>query len=261
MKTINSKTVLFITGAFVSNRGWDHWKSYFEEKGFKTLAPAWPGKEGDPAALRNKQYNAELTDLNFARVVDHYAAIIKALPEKPILIGHSLGGLISQVLLNRDLAAAAILIHPAPPQGVLPYEFSFLKSGWKAFGLFTSIDKTYTMSFKDWQYAFTNGMSLEEQKEAYTISVIPESKRVVRTALTSAAKVDFKKPHAPLLMISGSEDHIIPASLNYRNFKRYSDTNSIAEYKDFPGKNHYVLALPTWKEEADYILGWIKAHG
>ena len=106
----------------------------------------------------------------------------------------------TQIIVNRDLAAAGVAIHPVPPLGVFPYEFSFLKAGWKALGLFSSLKKTYLMSFKDWQYAFVNGMPLKAQQEAYDKYTIPESKTVARGGLTSAAKVDFKKYHPPLLI-------------------------------------------------------------
>src|SRR5690606_22394783 len=130
--------------------------------------------------------------------------------------------------------------------------------GWKVLGLFTSLKKTYMMSFKDWQYAFVNGMDPKDQRAAYAKYTIPESKTAARGALTSATKVDYNKPHPPLLFTSGSTDHIMPAHLNYRNFKKYRQNGSILEYKEFPGKNHFVLGLPNWKEDADYILNWLK---
>jgi pimeloyl-ACP methyl ester carboxylesterase len=254
-----SNTILFVTGAFVSNSGWSEWQKYFEGKGYKTLAPAWPFKEGTAAELRNRQPNdTDLAALTLSQLTDHYAAIAKGLPEKPIIIGHSLGGLITQILVNRDLAAAGVAIHPVPPLGVFPYEFSFLKAGWKSLGLFTSLKKTYLMSFKDWQYAFVNNMPLDEQKKAYEENTIPESKTTARGGLSSAAKVDFAKEHAPLLITSGSIDNIIPAHLNFRNYKKYKKNNSILDYKEFPGRNHFVVGQPTWKEDADYILGWLK---
>ncbi len=132
-------------------------------------------------------------------------------------------------------------IHSVPTQGVFPYEFSFLKAGWKSLGLVTSLKKTYLMSFKDWQYAFVNGMPLEEQQAAYDQFTIPESKTVARGGLTSAASVDYNKPHPPLLLTSGSTDTIIPAHLNNRNFKRYKQNGSVLEYKKFEGRNHYVI--------------------
>lgn len=258
---MKTKSVLFVTGAFVTHHCWDEWKDYFENRGYKTLAPAWPFKDGDAESLRNRQpYDTDLAKLTLSEVVDHYAEIARSMPEKPIIIGHSLGGLMTQILVSRDLAAAAVAIHPVPPLGVFPYEFSFLKAGWKSLGLFTSTNKTYMMSFKDWQYAFVNEMPLEEQQLAYEKFTAPESKTVARGGLTSAAKVDFKKKHAPLLITSGSIDNIIPAHLNLRNFKAYQSNGSILEYKEFPGRNHHVLAQPGWEGDADYVLNWISRY-
>jgi pimeloyl-ACP methyl ester carboxylesterase len=260
MPQISSKTIVFVTGAFVSHTGWDEWRKFFESKGYKTIAPPWPHKEDPPEVLRNRQPDKAIASLRLKQVIDHYAGVVSQLPEKPIIIGHSLGGLMTQVLVNRDLAAAGIAIHSIPPLGVFPYEFSFLKAGWRALGYFTSTQKSYLMSFKTFQYAFTNGMPLEEQKAAYEQNVIPESKLTARDGLTSAAKVDFAKPHVPLLLLSGSTDTITPAHLNLRNFKAYKKNGSIIEYKEMPGRNHYVLGLPTWREDASYILNWISAN-
>jgi len=263
MSSIQSKKIVFVTGAFVGHNGWSEWQKYFESKGYKTIAPSWPFKDAPVNELRKMHpvNNPGLSALTLSEVVDHYANIIKGFPEKPIVIGHSLGGLITQIIVNRDLAAAGVAIHSVPPLGVFPYEFSFLKAGWKSLGLFTSLKKTYLMSFKDWQYAFVNGMQLEEQKIAYEQNTIPESKTVARGGLSSAAKVDFKKTHAPLLLTSGSTDTIIPAHLNNRNFKKYAkDNGSIVDYKEFEGRNHFVVGQPGWEGDADYILNWIKTH-
>lgn len=113
------------------------------------------------------------------------------------------------------------------------------------------------MSFRQWQYAFTNGMNCDAQKEAYYKFAIPESKLIVRDTITKAAKVDFKKPHAPLLLTAGSDDNTIPASLNHANYLKYSNSDSVTDYKEFKGRNHFVLGQPTWKEDADFILAWL----
>lgn len=261
MKSVTAKNIVFVTGAFVSHTSWDPWQEYFTKKGYTTVAPPWPFKDAPAAELRKRQpHDTDLATLTLSAVVDHYAGIVKAPPEKPIVIGHSLGGLMTQILVNRDLAAAGVAIHSVPPQGVFPYEFSFLKAGWKALGLFSSAKKTYLMSFKDWQYAFVNQMPLEEQRASYEAYTIPESKTVARGGLTSAARVDFAKPHAPLLLTAGSIDHIIPAHLNRRNFRRYVPNGSVLDYKEFKGRNHYVLGQPTWKEDAGFILTWLQTH-
>lgn len=260
MKTPYAKHIVFITGAFVTHHCWDDWQTYFQGKGYTTLAPPWPHKDGTAYELRARQPNdVDLATMSLTEVIDHYVKVVTSLPEKPIVIGHSTGGLLAQIIVNRDLAAAGVAIHSLPPLGVIPYEFSFLKGSWKSLGLFTSQEETYLMAFEDFQYAFVNGMSLEEQQAAYDAFVIPESKTVVRGALTDAAKVDFEKPHAPLLFTAGSTDHLIPTHLNQRNVEAYEESDSILDFKEFPGRNHFVLGQPTWQEDADYILNWIES--
>jgi pimeloyl-ACP methyl ester carboxylesterase len=260
METIGSKTILFITGAFVGNNCWDAWRTYFEVKGFTTSAPPWPFKDATVKELRSRHphNDQELARLTIEELLAHYEKIIQSLPEKPILIGHSYGGLMTQIFVNRGLAAAGVAIHSVPPLGVFPYEFTFLKAGWKSLGVFTDIDETYMMSFEDWQYAFVNGMPLKAQEAAYETYTIPESKTVSRGALSGAAKVDFKKQHVPLLLTAGDTDHIIPAHLNHRNFNAYETPGSVTEYKVFSGRNHFVLGQPTWKEDADFINEWLQ---
>ncbi len=135
MKASQSKIVVFVTGAFVHHSSWNEWSAYFQSRGYSTVTPAWPHKDASPEALRNS-VNPGLAALSLKEIVDHYARIIEALPEKPVIVGHSLGGLITQLLLQRDLGVAGIAIHPAPPQGVLTLKFSFSQIGLGAFGLF-----------------------------------------------------------------------------------------------------------------------------
>lgn len=258
MKKIESKTIVFITGAFVSSSCWDEWRVFFENNGYKTITPRWPNKELSAEALRNTIPAEALASTRLAGLTKYYSDIISQLPEKPILIGHSIGGLITQILLNRGEAAAGIAIHSLAPRGVFTFKLSFYKAGWGPLGFFTSTKRPFLMSFKQWQYAFTNGMTLEQQTEGYYNLVTPESKNLVRDGLSKAAVVDFERAHEPLLLLSGDKDNFIPASLNYSNFKKYSEENSITDYKEFKGRNHFVLGQPDWEEEAEYILSWIQ---
>jgi len=146
-----------------------------------------------------------------------------------------------------------------PPSNIMPYEWDFLRSNLQTLGYFTSADKTYLMSFQKWQFAFTNGLSFDEQKSSYEAICIPESKRVARGGLTNVSKIDLKKTHAPLLMLAGSADQCIPEHLCRRNFKAYRASGSIRDYIVKP-RNHYVLGLPTWKEDATFIHEWLQRH-
>lgn len=208
--------------------------------------------------LRNSHPNTDIAGNRLAALTDYYAAIAKDLPEQPILIGHSIGGLMVQLLLQRGIGAAGVAIHSVPPQGVMTFKFSFLKAGWGPLGFFTSAARTFMMSFNQWKYAFTNGMDCDAQKDAYYKYAIPESKLIVRDTITDAAKIDFKKPHAPLLLTAGSTDHTIPASLNYSNYQRYAKGQSVLDYAVFEGRNHFVLGQDTWKEDAGYIMDWLE---
>lgn len=259
MTTIQSKTIVFITGAYVSHHCWDEWVSYFKELGYATVAPAWPGKDADAHILRARHPDSVLAAVTLADVIAYHEELVKKLPEKPIIIGHSFGGMIGQVLLNRGLAAACVAIHAVPPSNIMPVEWKFLRSNLKTLGYFTSVNKTYMMSFKKWQYAFTNGMTLAEQKASYQQITIPESKRVARGGLSKAAKIDFSKEHAPLLILAGTKDQCIPEHLCRRNYKKYKSKKSITEYV-VKERNHYVLGLPTWKEDAAYIHKWLTTH-
>lgn len=257
--TADKPTILFITGAFVGNNCWDEWRIYFESKGYTTLAPAWPNKNAAPEELRNTYPAPAIAANRLKELINHFAVTAKGLSGKLILIGHSIGGLIVQLLLQQGIGSAGVAIHSVPPQGIMTFKFSFLKAGWGPLGFFTSTKKSFLISFRQWQYAFTNGMTCEEQKESYYKFAIPESKLIVRDTITKAAKIHFENPHAPLLLTAGSDDHCIPASLNYSNYRKYKKSNSITDFKEFKGRNHFVLGQATWKEDADYIITWLES--
>lgn len=257
MKTFQSKTIVFITGAFVSNDCWNEWQTYFQAEGYQTFAPAWPNKNAAACTLRQQHPDPKIAGQRLEGLTAHYRDFVKSLPERPVLIGHSMGGLITQLLIQEGLAVAGVAIHSLQPQGVFTFKYSFYKAGWPALGFFTDSRKSYLMSFREWQYAFTNGIPFEAQKDGYYNLLTPESKLVVRDATTAAAKIDFTRPHAPLLFVAGSKDHFIPASLNHTNYKKYSHSESITDYKEFPDRNHFVLGQAGWQEIAGHILNWL----
>jgi len=212
-------------------------------------------------ALRAKHPDAALGRLSLVDVVEHYARLLKAQGPKPVLIGHSMGGLIVQLLLQRDLAVAGVAIDSAPPAGVFTVEWSFLKANWPMINPLVSQNEPRRMPFADFQYAFVNNLPLAEQQAAYDRYVVPESRVVPRQSLTAAGRVDFQKPHPPLLLIAGAEDHIIPAALNRSNHARYELSSSVTEYHEFDGRAHFIIGQKGWEEVADYSLAWLKAKG
>jgi len=253
-----SKSIVFIAGTFISNDCWDEWKLYFETKEYNCIAPCWPYKDDSSEELRNKHPNSEIASTRLDELIDYFAIIANTFEEKPILIGHSMGGLIVQTLLQQGLGTAGEAIHSFPPSGARTFEFSFLKSWWQATGFFTSVRKSYMLSFKKWANTVANGLTCEEQKQFYYKYAIPESKIIVRDAFRSGAKVNFKNQHAPLLLTSGSKDKIISATLNYNNYKKYEPGTSITNYKELKNHNHLVFDGAALKEEAEFIFSWLQ---
>jgi pimeloyl-ACP methyl ester carboxylesterase len=252
------KRIIFIHGMYMTSACWDGWVARFNARGFDCSAPAWPGRDHSVAHLRRQHANSSLTALTLKAVVDHYAAILQALGDKPILIGHSMGGLVTQLLLQRGLASGAVAIDSAPPQGVFCFKWPFIRANWGHVNPFVSKNQPATMSFEHFQYAFVNGLPLAEQQAAFETLVVPESRRVPAQSLTSVARIDFRQPGAPLLMIAGASDNIVPASLNQDNFEKYQRPGSVTEYKEFPGRTHFIIGQTGWEEVADYVAAWLE---
>ncbi|NMB88749.1 MAG: alpha/beta hydrolase [Chloroflexi bacterium] len=253
---MSTHTVVFIHGNFVSYTSWAAWVQRFEARGYKVITVPYPGRDKPVAELRREHPDPRLGQLTIEAVIDHHVRILSGLPEKPIVIGHSFGGLLTQLMVNRDLAAAAVAIDSVPPQGVLSTQFSFLKSTFPLLNPLTPPSRPYLMPFEHFQYTFANGMPLDEQRRLYDQVIVPESLRLIRGGLSARAHIDFKKPHAPLLLIGGETDNIMPAALNRVNAGRYKASSSRTDFVVFPGRNHIGIAAPGWEELADYALEW-----
>jgi pimeloyl-ACP methyl ester carboxylesterase len=250
-------TVVLVHGAFVTYRSWDRWVARFERRGHACLAIRYPGRDRPVAELKDDLDSPLLGALTLPQVIEHIEGTIRALPEPPIIIGHSFGGLLTQLMLQRGLGAAGVAIDSVPPQGVFSLEWSFLRSLWPVLTPFVRVSSPYYMSFEHFQYSFANALPLEDQRAGYEADIVPESRRFARAGLSRHARVEFARERAPLLLIGGEEDHIIPASLNRTNFRRYRKTPSTTEFKEFAGRSHYsVIAGPGWEQVADYALDW-----
>jgi pimeloyl-ACP methyl ester carboxylesterase len=256
-----TKTIVFIHGMFMTPLCWEGWLPYFRDKGYTCIASPWPGRDKPVEALRAIHPDPQLGKLTLKDVLEHLANTIQGLDEKPILIGHSMGGLVVQLLLQRGLAVAGVAIDSAPPAGVFTTKWSFLKANFPMINPLISKNTPRMMSLADFQYAFVNTLPLEEQKAAYDRYVVPESRGVPRDSLTSTARIDFKKDHPPLLLIAGTEDHIIPAALNKTNHSKYQASSSVTDFKEFEGRVHFIIGQKNWEEGAGYILGWLNQKG
>lgn len=255
MQKIDSKTIVFIHGLFLNGKSWDKWISFFEVLGYKCYAPSYPFHEGEPEYLR-KNINSKLGYVSFSSVVEHLSLFIDKLPEKPILIGHSIGGLLVQKLIELDKGVLGVSISPAPPKGIFSFKWSFFKANFPTINPFKG-NSVCLPSVKWFQYAFCNTMTLEKTQIEYDKFVVPESRNIPRSTIGKEGEINFKKLHNPLLIISGEKDNIIPFSINIKNFQAYKDTNSILDFKKFSGRTHYICGQDNWEEVATFINEWI----
>lgn len=247
--------VVFVHGMYMTGASWAPWQATFEARGHETLAPSWPGREGDPAALRAEP-DPRLRTLTLTEVVDRFEALVRAQPEPPILVGHSMGGLVVQILLDRGLGRAGVAIDSAPPKGVSSTRWSFLKSG---FPFLLPTRKPLPVRPRHFRYAFAHTLSKEASLAVLEANAVPESRIVGRGPTTRAAKIDFERPRAPLLLVAGERDHIIPASLTRKNHRKQSKSSSPTELVAFEGLEHWtVVGSPGWEQVADAVLGWIE---
>lgn len=249
-----SKSIILIHGNFVNDLTWANWKNHYEQKGYTVYTPANPGHEGNPAALRNQVHPA-LTKTGFIDVVNNISKLIDSLPEKPLIIGHSMAGMAVMKLLELGKATAAVSIDGAPPKNVFP-PLQTLKSVLPAFGFFSG--KDYFMGSREWyDKCFFNTLPADERKPAFESFAVPESFKVSRElVLNSFSNIDFKKPHEPILFIGGGSDNIFPPSLTTTLANKYKDKNSRADLKIFQGKSHFICGEKGWETVADYILDW-----
>jgi pimeloyl-ACP methyl ester carboxylesterase len=254
-KNTSSRTIVFIHGLFMNPKSWEAWIKFFEAKGYICFAPAYPFHEGNPEELR-KNVNSELGKITFGNVIDELVKFINKLPEKPILIGHSMGGLAVQKLIELEKGVEGICIDPAPPKGIFSFKWSFLKANLGTVNPFKG-NSVCLPTVKWFQYAFCNLMTMEQTKKEFEQFVVPESRNIPRSSTKNDGRINFRKPHAPLLIIAGEKDHIIPASLNRKNFEAYKDRNSKIEFREFPGRTHYICGQENWKEVATFIAEWI----
>jgi len=254
------RPVVFIHGAFMSAESWDPWRQRFEARGYKCIAPAWPFLDHGVDELQHAP-DPRFGKLGIAEIVDNYASIIRDLTQPPILVGHSFGGLFVQLLLDRGIGAAGIAIDPAPPKGVLPGANAVRASlpvirGWGFW------EKVRHMSFKSFQWGWVHTLSEPEQRAAYDHHVIPTSGRLFFQALlaqfTDVTKVNYRNHlRGPLLIIAGELDRTVEAKMNLANFRKYARSTAVTDYREFPGRTHWICRQPGWEEVADFTLDWL----
>ncbi len=262
--TTNTATrtpIVLIHGLWMTPRSWEHWVSRFEAMGHRVLAPAYPGLEVEVEALRADP--SPIEQLTIDGVADHYEAIIRDLDTPPILMGHSFGGTLVQILLDRGLGSAGVAIDSGPVKGIKVVPISQIRSTLPVLDNPANRHKAVPFTPDQFHYAFTNVLTKEESREVYDRYHVAAPGRILFDGVlanfqpNSEAAVNFKKAdRAPLLFIAGGEDHIMPPSVNRSNYEHQLQSGAITDYTEFAGRSHYTCGLEGWEPIADYALGW-----
>lgn len=258
-------TIVLIHGLWMTPLSWEHWIERYSARGYRVLAPAWPGMD-----VSHEQLHADptpLENLGIEQIVDHYDAIIRELDAPPIIMGHSFGGAFAEILLDRGLGAAGVAIDAAAVKGITKLPFAQLKSAFPVLRSPANRHRTVALTLEEFHYAFTNTMTLDETRPIYERYAVPGPGRVLFEGAFAnfnphaATRVDFRNDNrAPLLLIAGETDHTVPAVVDRSAAKHYAKSTALTEYKEFPGRSHFIIGQEGWEEVADYALRWSVEH-
>jgi len=255
---MNVTTIILINGLWMTALSWEHWVKHYSEKGYWVIARNWPGMDGDIEQLRRDP--SGFANLGLTEVVDHYEQIIRELESPPIIMGYGLGGVVTQILLDRWWGAAGVAIASGPVKGIARLPLSLLKLAFSLLGNSHS-NKTASLTEEQFHRSFANSLTQSESLDAFKRYAVPAPHRVLlQTAFAnftsnSPATVNLRNDtRASLLLIAGGRDHIVPRSLVKANFEVYQGSKAETDYKEYPDQTHFTLLQET--KVADYGLGW-----
>jgi pimeloyl-ACP methyl ester carboxylesterase len=247
--------ILFVHGMFLNAKSWEPWKAFFAARGYECVAPSWPLHEGEPAALR-AVVPPGLGKLTLEQVLDAMQAEASKL-DKPIVIGHSVGGLLTQLLVARGLASVGVAISSVAPNRMLAADLGFIRNSAQIANPIKG-DDFVPMDADGWYENFANTMERSASDAAFETYAVNDSRNVFRGCLTDVAKIDVDRPHVPLLFVGAEKDEIIPSPLCKRNAEAYTDKSSRSDFIEFSNRGHYITGEPNWQEVATYIANWLE---
>ncbi|HEX3905381.1 MAG TPA: alpha/beta hydrolase [Polyangia bacterium] len=255
--------VVFIHGLWLLPSSWDRWAALFEEAGFTALTPGWPD---DPETVAEANAHPEVMAMKtVGQVADHFSEIARKLSRRPVVLGHSFGGLLAQILAGRGLSAATVAIDPAPFRGVLPLPFSALKSAWPVLGNPANRKRAIPLTYEQFRYAFANAVPEIEAQELYETYAVPAAGAPLFQAAAAnlnpwtEVKVDTENPErGPLLIVSGQKDHTVPWSIANASFKQQQKNSGTTEIVEIANRGHALTIDSGWREVADTALKFVR---
>jgi pimeloyl-ACP methyl ester carboxylesterase len=255
--------VVFIHGLWLLPSSWDRWATVFEEAGYTALTPGWPD---DPDTVAEANAHPEVfAHKTVGQVADHYAEVVGRLDKKPVVVGHSFGGLLTQIVAGRGLAAASVAVDPAPFRGVLPLPISALRSASPVLSNPANRNRAVPLTYEQFRYGFANAVGEDEAKELYETYAVPASGAPIFQAAAAnlnpwtEAKVDTKNPdRGPLLIISGEKDHTVPWAIANASYKKQKRNPGVTEIVEIPNRGHALTIDSGWREVADTALNFVQ---
>ena len=257
--------VVFVHGLWLLPSSWDRWAEMFASAGFAPLTPGWPD---DPETVAEANAHPEvMANKTVGQVADHFDTVIRRLKKKPAIIGHSFGGLLTQILAGRGLSAASVAIDPAPFRGVLPLPLSALKSAFPVLGNPANYGRAVPLTYEQFRFGFANAVTKTEAKTLYATYAVPApGAPLFQAAFANAnpwteAAVDTKNPErGPLLIVSGEKDHTVPWAIANASFKRQKRNRGVTEIVEMKGRGHALTIDSGWQEVAETALAFIKRY-
>jgi non-heme chloroperoxidase len=255
--------VVFIHGLWLLPSSWDRWVTVFEDAGYAALTVSWPD---DPETVQDARANpAVFAGKKVGLLADHVAEVIEKLAARPAVVGHSFGGLLSQIIAGRGLSAATVAIDPAPFRGVLPLPLSALRSAMPVLANPANWSRAVSLTLDQFSYGWANALSAEETKQLYeTFHVAGPGAPLFQAATANVnpateAKVDSRNPErGPLLIVSGEKDHTVPWAIANASFKKQRRNPGVTEIVEIPNRGHALTIDGGWREVAEQALAFVK---
>jgi non-heme chloroperoxidase len=257
-----SKPVVFIHGLWIHSHSWQPWQEVFEEKGYRTVAPGWPG-DGETVAATRANPDA-VANFGVEQITESYRELLAGLDKSPIVVGHSFGGLIAQKLLGLGVAAAAVAISPAPVKGIRALPLSLLRSSLPVLSWPGNKHRAVTLTEKQFAYSFGNMLPRDESAELYRRVTIPspglplfEASSANFTANAVTTVDTARTDRGPLLLIAAGRDHTVPAVVVREAYRMYAGSGARTDITSYGDRGHSAPFDHGWRELADDTLAWL----